>query len=144
MVFCNFCKTVSNSYKQVENISKLLNSVLTCLKLFQTDCIYLQPVLNYNHFNLQGETKEGKEQGASDFTAKSFALAWAVKNLKKTSRHIPVTLNDMNSFDDVLTKLKSAYGVSDSTCFRMKTMSSPDIVTFNRKPLRVFMSSISK
>ena len=28
MVFCNFCKTVSNSYKQVENISKLLNSVL--------------------------------------------------------------------------------------------------------------------
>ena len=71
-------------------------------------------------------------------------MASAVSDPRKTTRHLKVTLNEADSFDEVLQKLKDAYNVTDATYFRLNVMTNPDIRTFDRKPLHLYLSDNGK
>ena len=79
-----------------------------------------------------------------DFHPKTFAMASAVSDPRKTTRHLKVTLNEADSFDEVLQKLKDAYNVTNATYFRLNVMTNPDIRTFDRKPLHLYLSDNGK
>ena len=89
--------------------------------------------------------KGGKRKGNvglknATFKTKTFALASAMHNPRKTTRHVLVQLNEADSFNDVLRKLKKAYGVSDATYFRCNVMTGEDVESFDGRPLHLFMT----
>ena len=71
-------------------------------------------------------------------------MASAVSDLRKTTRHLKVTINKANSFDEVLQKRKDAYNVKDAMYFQLNIMTNPDIRKFDRKPLHLYLSDNGK